>query len=260
MEEKKGPVYNIPKEEVEKKLKKIRACIMDFDNTLIDYSQRISYTGRAVTWRMMEIAAGHDKNEKYRELLKRWFELSPTPEMAIEKKKEFDKVRKELDSLWKGIKLDVLKTMLYPLPYSPGAQNFLDKLRVKKTELKLISAIISSGPDFIVKNFADEYGMDYSEGCIVGVKEGILTGEFISTGLHGRQESIEIFCKKFNLSVDQIIYTGDCYLDVWALKNCLIGVAFNPEGGLDGPAAKAADVIIFDWEDHPLAKFFEGVK
>lgn len=238
-------IYKTPKKEVMENLLLAEVLLFDIDNTLIDFGKARNDPTIKVTWRVIEKTIGLDKNPKHQEVFRKYVELS-----KLNKGRD-EKLAKELNNFYKGHSIDELRRDLYPIPYLSNVLHFFEEL--KKSRKNYFLGIISSAPTFYVEDIAKQLGMDSWEGCDVILDEkGICTGEMKSNGIYGKGKSIEDFCRKYRFAVERVAYHGDEVYDISALKLCGIGIAFDPKGGLEGDVAKASDVILYDWIEHPL--------
>ena len=245
-------IYNTSKKEIFEKLDKIRLLVFDIDKTLIDYQYKYSDLKEGVTWRVCEKAIGLDKNPEYMGLLYQYFELARFPEKDQERKE----ISKKINSFWKGHAQEELINYLLPIPYLPYVKEFFEHIRDSKRDFSL--AILSSAPAFFLEHIVQELdtNFDYLEGCECVIdSQGIFTGEIRSTGLYGKKESFENLCKKNQISLEETIYHGDHYLyDGPVIKLAGIGIAVRPFDGPHGKLAQIADIILYDWAEHPLLK------
>lgn len=239
-------IYRIPQKEIMQKLKnQMGASLFDVDGTLIDVSLNLPGLEFPMSWAVMERAVGFDKNEERQKYFKEWIELSKTPENP-----KLKEVNKKLDSFWKGKSLEEVSRYLYPIPFLYGVKYFFDE--IKKSKKKFILGIISSAPDFYIKDIAGQLGITYFEACEVGIKDGKLTGEFKSNGLYGKEKSLENFCQKFSIEPEKIVYHGDSKPDEPVLRKCGIGIAVNPFKKFEKEVVESSDIVLYDWFKHPL--------
>jgi len=240
-------IYRTNKEEVLRKLQEVDTLVFDLDNTLVSFERGYPFLERSGSWTVSEYLAGLHNEEGFRELIEEYFKL-----IKIEgKEKELETVQSKLDAFWKGKSVERLKQGLFPAPYYNGVKEFFR--RVRDSERKYFLAIISSGPSFFVEDIAKELGVDFWEACMCEVDDkGRLTGKFSSNGIYGKGKSLRELCRRFSRDLGRTVYHGDHDYDREALEAANIGIAFSPFGGLEGEVAKAADVVIYDWRQHPL--------
>lgn len=243
----KKPIHRIPKNEVLKRLKQnINALLFDVDGTLIDVSLNFRSLEFLITWVVMERAIGLDKNEEYQKYFKEWLELSKKPGSS-----ELDEINEKLNSCWKGKHKNEVSKHLYSIPFLESVRFFFDEL--KRAKGRWITGIVSSAPDFYVREIEDLFKTNYFEACEVELDEqGFLTDKFKNNGLYRKEISLENFCQKFSLMPEQVAYHGDSKSDLEVLKKCRAGIAVNLHKKFEEEVKQAADVALYNWFKHPL--------
>ncbi len=118
--------------------------------------------------------------------------------------------------------------------------------------------IISSAPEFYVKEIANEFGIEYVRECKIELNsEGKLTGNFDSDGFYGKKKSLEDFCKNCNLCFEFVVYHGDSFLGIEPLSISGLGIAIKSKDDLREEMKEvlaAADIVLYDWHVYPLLK------
>ncbi len=246
-------IYRTPKIEVLEKLQEADTLVFDLDDTLTTFKERYPNITRANTWGILEHFCGFREDKRFIALIKEYFELNDQKGQEG-RVKEIDT---QLNVFYKGKSEKELLGFLLPPPYFQGVKAFFD--RIKSFDRKFFSAIISSAPSFFVKYVAEELKINFWEACMSEVDDkGNLTGNFKSNGLYGKGKSLTEFCERFSRNLKKTIYQGDHHYDKKALEIAGVGIAFQPVDGPEGEVAKASDVVLYDWMQHPLLEILEN--
>jgi phosphoserine phosphatase len=158
-------------------------------------------------------------------------------------------------SLWKEngkpINKDKLENILSSIPYMKGSKECISTL--KNNNIK--TSIISAGLDILAKRVAKKLKIDYvyANGLKID-KNGYLNGEgILGVELIRKDKNVIDLSKKLNIPLENFAAVGNSCFDIPMLKNCGLGIAFNPE---DECIKKAADIII---EEKDLSKLINYI-
>lgn len=89
---------------------------------------------------------------------------------------------------------------------------------------------ISGSPTYLVEEFAKHMGFDRAFGQIIGVEDGLFTGEIVNKNFRDKDSIISQFIEKENIEIDfeNSTAVGDTDNDIPMLKRVGRPIAFNP--------------------------------
>jgi phosphoserine phosphatase len=139
-------------------------------------------------------------------------------------------------ALWKGVKIDKLKEILFRSDLMPGIDETLPLL---KKRYKV--AIISGGLKLLADHVRELYGLDYSFGNELLVKDGSVAGMAQAVDFHGKGKILSGIAKKEGINVKECAAVGDYLNDIPMFKVAGLSIAFNPK---DEAVAQCADEVV----------------
>ena len=145
----------------------------------------------------------------------------------------------ELDArVWKGMKVDHLRDIVRTVPFNPGADELISRLR----ELGLRLTLVSSGLNVLSEWVEEMYGFDYGVSNRLLHENGVLTGEVeIRVHYDRKAEWVRNIMDIFRVRSDEIIAIGDSVGDVEMFEMAGFSISFNSSSWkLD----QIADVVI----------------
>lgn len=132
--------------------------------------------------------------------------------------------------------------VLYPVPYSAGAKEFL-----AVTKGKLIRGLLSSCIDLVGQHAADETEMEFTFCNRVHHRDGIFTGTLnYDVPTWEKHLRIPEICAKYNVTPEEICHIGDNENDLSCFERVGLSVAFNPK---KPEVAKMAKHTISDFRE-----------
>ena len=107
-----------------------------------------------------------------------------------------------------------------------------DLLKEAKSADKVL--IASGSHDFLVKGFAEYFGIEFSIGTPVEIKKDIFTGSLSGepTFSEGKVKAVKNWCSENNLKIEDSIFYSDSINDLPMLESCGIPVVVNPDDNL----------------------------
>ncbi len=131
----------------------------------------------------------------------------------------------ELDArVWKGMKVDHLRDIVRAVPFNPGADELISRLR----ELGLRLTLVSSGLNVLSEWVEEKYGFDYGVSNRILHEDGVLTGEVeIRVHYDRKAEWVRNIMDIFRVRSDEIIAIGDSVGDTEMFEMAGFSVSFN---------------------------------
>jgi phosphoserine phosphatase len=139
-------------------------------------------------------------------------------------------------SLWKGVKIDKLKEILFRSDLMFGIK---ETLPVLKKKYKI--AIISGGLKLLADHVMDLFDLDYSFGNEILVEKGKVAGIKQAVDFHGKGKILSQIANAEGIATSQCAAVGDYLNDIPMFKVAGLSIAFNPK---DEAVAQCADHVI----------------
>jgi Haloacid Dehalogenase superfamily, subfamily IB, phosphoserine phosphatase-like len=107
-----------------------------------------------------------------------------------------------------------------------------DLLKEAKSADKVL--IASGSHDFLVKGFAEYFGIEFSIGTPVEIKKDIFTGTLTGepTFSDGKVKAVKNWCYNNNLKIEDSIFYSDSINDLPMLESCGEPIVVNPDDNL----------------------------
>jgi len=159
------------------------------------------------------------------------------------KKGDFDKQWAEEDiAELTGKDIKQSEHILYPIPYSPGVEEFLDF-----SKGKLVRGLLSTCVDIVGKKASEEKKLDFCFCNILNRNNGNFSGT-IDYLVPTWQKHLKIpdLCKKFGVMSSEICHVGDNENDISVGERVGMFVAYNPK---KKEVANRANHTIYDFRD-----------
>lgn len=209
-------IYNIDKNLVREKAKKVKIIMFDLDGTL---------TKAASMWQYVHEELGvWEKAKTYKE----WY---------FQGKIDYDEWARLDTGLWKGITYEEFMKIIDRIPFVDDLKETISEL--KKKGYMLI--VITGGLD-IIKDRLYEIGFDYVVGNTLVIKDGIITGDIIVKVRFDEKDGIlENFARKHGYTLSNCAAVGDGLNDIRVFKKVELAISFNPESE---EVAKSSHVVI----------------
>lgn len=143
----------------------------------------------------------------------------------------------------KGKSFRQAEKVLYPIPYSLGAEEF-----VKKTNGKLIRGLLSASIDLVAKRAAEELDLDFVFCNKIHKEKGYFTGTLdYDVPIWKKHEKIREICDKYEVFPEEICHIGDSDNDISVGERVGFFVAFDPKPNLLKYIQKNNVLIINDF-------------
>ena len=139
-------------------------------------------------------------------------------------------------SLWEGVEIGKLKEILFRSELMPGID---DTLSVLKKKYKI--AIISGGLKLLADYVKELYGLDYSYGNEILVRNGKVAGIKQAVDFKGKGKILSEIARKEGITTKQCAAVGDYLNDIPMFREAGFSIAFNPK---DESVEKSADVVV----------------
>ncbi len=142
----------------------------------------------------------------------------------------FEVFIRHLAQLMKGFEVKKLRGLITLLKPMKGLKTTFKHL--KKHGIKVV--ILSTNDERLIKEFLNrnevlEY-VDSVYGTVMGVEDGKLNGDFKGNLTpHQKLTSLREIMKKYNVSLDQLIYVGDGLTDMPIFEKIEKGIVFCPD-------------------------------
>lgn len=180
-----------------------RLIVFDMDSTLIQ------------TEVIDELADRVGAGEKVREITER----------AMNGELDFDESLIERVSTLKGLSVEEMQDILENLPFTPGVEDFIR--RVKNLGYKV--ALISGGFTFFANALKEKLDLDYAFANELKIVDGKLTGEVEGTIINANQKELllKMITQQEKISLEQVVAIGDGANDLPMLSAAGLGIAFH---------------------------------
>ncbi len=208
---------------------KLVAC--DMDGTLVQYESGDFQS----SWDAIGKAAS--KWPEWEEAVAKYYER------ARHSPKVYEEWLKYNAGLLRGVKVDAVAEKIFPIPYSPGVQEFF-----LKTKGKCRRGILTSGVDLVAEKIKKENDLEFCLANLLRINEkNEFTGEALSAvGLQQKGERLRMLADMYEVSLLEVCYVGDHENDIPALEIAGLPVAFNPKRE---EVRKKAKVVINDFRE-----------
>ena len=129
-------------------------------------------------------------------------------------------------SLWKGVPLRKIRSIVSAIPYVEGVSEVFQFLRGRGVKIVLLSA----GLSLIAERIAKEIGVDGYVANELEVSEGKLTGEVkIRVSIKNKGEVLEKLLEKFGVKPNECVAVGDDPTMIPVFQKVGLSIAFNPQ-------------------------------
>ena len=127
--------------------------------------------------------------------------------------------------LLKGLPLEKAQALTSRLELTPGALNFVEKLK----GLGFQVGLVSGGFTFFVDDLKRRFGLDFAFANELEVEDGKLTGGLIGTIVDAERkaEVLKEMAQAHNLRLEQTVAVGDGANDILMLQTAGLGIAFR---------------------------------
>jgi phosphoserine phosphatase len=157
-------------------------------------------------------------------------------------------------ALWRGLEVARLVDIVSQIPYWPGAQDFVGRLRAAGVTVALVSA----GFDVHVRRCAAELGVDHAYHNRLGIEDGRLTGAFwAGVNSHNKGKLVRELQARFGATRAETLVAGDNEHDTTMFPEAAVSIAVAPA---DPAVAAAADLLLPDGDWRPVLAMIESAR
>ena len=157
-------------------------------------------------------------------------------------------------ALWRGLEVARLVDIVSQIPYWPGAQDFVRRLRAAGVTVALVSA----GFDVHVRRCAAELGVDHAHYNRLGIEDGRLTGAFwAGVNSHNKGRLVRELQARFGATRAETLVAGDNEHDTTMFPEAAVSIAVAPA---DPAVAAAADLLLADGDWRPALAMIETAR
>jgi len=149
----------------------------------------------------------------------------------------FDEWAQKDAELWRGIKREKIKEVLYNVKLMTGAEETINRLK----ELGYKTAIISGGLQILVDRVRDELGIDYAFANKLIFNDEKVCGIDQVVDFTGKGDILKMVAEKNRIDTRECAAVGDYLNDIPLFKAAGFSIAFNPK---DDELLKFADAVI----------------
>jgi len=141
---------------------------------------------------------------------------------------------------WRGRRVSELRGIADTIPYRDGARESVAALRAGGA----LVGVVTTGLNLLAERVRDDLRLDHAICNHLESRAGILTGQVTINVEHDKKhEALERFCRRFELSPDQVVAIGDSDGDIPMFKIAGFSVAVCPSSQR---TADAASVVLRD--------------
>ena len=143
-------------------------------------------------------------------------------------------------ALLAGKSIEKAKSYLFPIPYSPGAEEFL-----RKTKGKIIRGIITTGLGIVADKIALDFDLDFLYCNRLHTHNGYFVGTIdYAVPLWEKAKALEDVARKFNVPFREICYVGDNENDIPLFRLVGLPIAINPKTQQTAEEARKRGYVI----------------
>jgi phosphoserine phosphatase len=177
--------------------------VFDLDGTLTSVDSLWRYLHEAFgTWERGQIAAQRYRNGEIS--YKEWAETDAQN--------------------WAGASLPKVKNILDGIPYTEGAKDVFDELRMRGVK----TVILSAGLSLLAEKAARQLGADLAIANELRIDDGRLTGEIkVKVAVNSKEEIVREIASELGIPLREVALVGDRAFDL-ANQECL-KIAFMPK-------------------------------
>ena len=148
---------------------------------------------------------------------------------------DFKQALRERVKLLKGLRVEILDSIVENLDVTPGAEELITTLKALGYKV----ALISGGFTQFVEKIKEKLGIDYVYANKLVIKNGRLTGRVMEPIIDAKRkgELMREIAEKENLLMEQVVAVGDGANDRFMLQNSGLGIALYPKAVLQKVAS-----------------------
>jgi len=150
--------------------------------------------------------------------------------------------------LWKGVDIEEIKKILYKTELMKGIDETIPRL---KKEYRV--AIISGGLKILADHVQERYGIDYSVGNELLLKDGKVAGIKHVVDFESKGRILADVAKKSGYTAKQCAAVGDYLNDIPMFKEAGFSIAFNPK---NPEVIEYADEVVYEKDLTNILKYF----
>lgn len=154
-------------------------------------------------------------------------QISAITTRAMEGELDFHSAIRERINLLTGLKTTALQATLDETNLNPGAEVFVNTMRISGATCVLVSG----GFTFFTQAIADRCGFNFNHGNVLEIEGDALTGKVKDPILDkfAKVEFLERYMKDFDVNTENCLTIGDGANDLPMLKMAGLGIGYHPK-------------------------------
>jgi phosphoserine phosphatase len=126
--------------------------------------------------------------------------------------------------VWKGMKVEEMMKIVKTVPFHPGTDELIYRLKQRSLKLSMVSSGLSVLSDWVHQKF----GFDYSVSNDLLHENGVLTGKVrIQVHYDKKAEWVRRILQKFDVKPEEAIAIGDSKGDIDMFQMVGFSISFN---------------------------------
>ncbi len=164
----------------------------------------------------------------------RYTKVSAITEAAMRGEIDFGESLKQRVACLEGIKECDLESLFHPIPFTPGALELIQALKVRGWK----TALVSGGFTWFADRVQTALKLDAVLANKLEVTNGALTGKVLGKIVDAKvkAQQLKILAEKWQIPSNRTVAVGDGANDALMLEAAAVGIAFNAKPALQAVA------------------------